>query len=471
MEETNKTDQPQKQNFISSSSDSDDQEAKELMDLFNYVTGNDNSKQNEEKTPEKEPKTEEKPVEEVNEQEDKSSDEENSYDDEKTNEIQEENEEIKEDQPQEEEKTDDKEPEKTTKTLGNAYLADKLMEKLRYRPKKEIVLHADFGDKTDAELVVVPPKNKQRKMFRKMMIERGNRAIVEENMEYSSDEIMDENDEDEEEEEDKKEEGNEELNEISKAIVEKLDIDKEENKELDEEDLEKKIYQQVADLRLAIDLEEIKKIIKIITGEWRSGTLRSEAAGAEAIDGAFNGDQKERKELEEKRTMRRQRKQQKVQKIERLTAQSLEELIQKAIYIQKAQDENATEADKLRGQAAMLGDNNPDAEILEKLEMEEFLKSKRVREVQEMRREKRATRKVMDKKIDFSQHIFSLKSADAKKNKASFSFVPAERNAQPSVRFPEKVVNLPVTKPSKKLLNFISRSNSSAGEDLTTNEK
>ena len=353
--------------------------------------------------------------------------------------------------------------------LGNAYLAQKLREKLTYKPKQELRLTADFHPEKDSNFIVEPPKKTKRQLLRKQMVEQGNKALFEEVKEDSSDEIMDEGEEEEEEEEEKKEEekkedeASKEIKEISNAIVEKLDLD-DENKEMDEDELEKKIYQQVVDLRLSIDLEELKKIIRIVTGEWRSGSLKRDQAGAEAIEGSFEGNQKDQKALEEKRTMRRQRRQQKMQRIEKLTAKSIEELIQKAIYIQKANSENATEADKIRAQAAVLGDDSREAEILEKLEMEAYLKEKRVREVQEMRKQTRSNQKLKKNVMDIEQPILTLKSSEAKKKKGSFAFVPADRNVSTAVRFPEKVVDLPKVKPNKKLLNFISRTNSTNSE-------
>ena len=358
----------------------------------------------------------------------------------------------------------------TSTPLGNAYLAQKLREKLTYKPKQELRLTADFHPDKDSGFIVEPPKKTKRQLLRKQMIEQGNKALFEEVKEDSSDEIMDEGEEEEEEEEKKEEEKenkedetSNEFKEISNAIVEKLDLD-DENKEMDEDELEKKIYQQIVDLRLSIDLEELKKIIRIVTGEWRSGSLKRDQAGAEAIEGSFEGNQKDQKALEEKRTMRRQRRQQKMQRIEKLTAKSIEELIQKAIYIQKANSENATEADKIRAQAAILGDDSQEAEILEKLEMEAYLKEKRVREVQEMRKQTRTNQKLKKNIMDIEQPILTLKSSEAKKKKGTFAFVPADRNVAPTVRFPEKVVDLPKAQPNKKLLNFISRTNSTQGD-------
>ena len=92
--------------------------------------------------------------------------------------------------------------------------------------------------------------------------------------------------------------------------------------------------------------------------------------------------------------------------------------------------------------------------------MEAYLKEKRVKEVQAMRRQTRSNQRLKKNIVDIEQPILTIKSSDAKKKKGSFAFVPADRNANISVKFPEKVVDLPKTKVSKRLMNFISRSNS-----------
>ena len=80
-----------------------------------------------------------------------------------------------------------------------------------------------------------------------------------------------------------------------------------------EEQLEHRLYERIVEMRLSEDLEEIKKIIRIITGQWRSGKLRFGDI-AEGLEKAFEGNEqemKDRKDLETKRMMRKQRRQKK----------------------------------------------------------------------------------------------------------------------------------------------------------------
>lgn len=385
---------------------------------------------------------------------------------------------------------------KPKKVLGNPELIEKLRkrrESLKKDKKVNLtdVLSADFFNNQDPSLTILPPSGvKGRNMLRRQMQIMADKQILDEARADRGNEIQDEEFEEEEEEEEEKKEGEgnaegettegekKELDPLSKVVVEKLNNEIGEDTELTEEEIEKKIYQDIVNMRLAVDIEEIKKVIRIITGEWRSGKLRGTAtAGGDSIDGAFQGNQEENKKLAEKRTMRNQRRKQRIEtQLEALNGNTMEQLIQKAMWIQKANSEDATWADKLRARQAFLADGDQRKAVLEDMEFREWQREQRLKEYEKWK-EKAEKNKDKSNKKEFSNKnpaafapVGPMKKNIDRKASTSFTYIREEAE-KPVVKFkePEKIIDIPEAKSNKKLAEFLSRSNSLSGRISRSN--
>lgn len=270
-------------------------------------------------------------------------------------------------------------------------LAERLRQKAKIaKPKKQLSFSYDLSEESSDStgLKIVVSQKQKRQLHREQLLEAHARVIKEDINEAPNQEIQEEEYDVEEEEEE--EEKNEKLqdNEIAKTVIEELkkEDDEEDKENLSEEELEHRLYERIVEMRLTEDLEEIKKIIRIITGQWRSGKLRFGDI-AEGLEKAFEGNEKEMKELETKRMMRKQRKQKRnEEKTRRLTQENITQLIEKAMWIKAGQDENASASDIIRGEMAKLSDNDPRKVIMERLEMEAFVQEERSKNALKERR-------------------------------------------------------------------------------------
>ena len=300
------------------------------------------------------------------------------------------------------------------------------------KPERKISFSFDISeDKEDKSgLKIIIPQAQKRNLLRVKMLEEHSNRIREDINEEPNQEIQDEEYEiEEEEEEDKLEEI--QRTDIAQTVIEELKKDGKDPEQISEEELEHRLYERVVEMRLSEDLEEIKKIIRIITGQWRSGRLRFETS--EGLEKAFEGNEAERKELETKRMMRKQRRHNKEQERSRkLTAESISQIIEKAMWIKAGNEENASASDIIRGQMAMMSDRDPRKEIMERLELNAFVQEQRLKDAL---KERRKSSNQQMKKIDKSQssgeigiHGIKIKSSQIAKSQGSYSFAVQEKS-------------------------------------------
>lgn len=373
---------------------------------------------------------------------------------------------------QEETENQQEETEQSNSADNRAKLiAERLRQKAKLsKPQKQLSLSFDLSnDSSDSVgLRVVVPQKKKRQLFREKMLEEHSKIIKEDineapNQEIQEEEYDVEEEEEEEKNEEKKDEQTEELknNDIAKAVIEELKNEEDEN--LTDEELEHRLYEKMKEFRLTEDLEEIKKIIRIITGQWRSGKLRFGDL-AEGLEKAFEGNEQERKDLENKRMMRKQRKQKKSEeKTRKLTQENISQLIERAMWIKAGQDENASASDIIRGERAKLSDNDPRVAIMERLEMDAFLQEERAKnalkerriskkQMQKVERTSSGSRENSFSKITFKssqishQHLFSFNLSKDK---------PISKEKDPSPKKPERKKQ----KVDKKFAEFLSKIN------------
>ncbi|OHS94492.1 hypothetical protein TRFO_11120 [Tritrichomonas foetus] len=320
----------------------------------------------------------------------------------------------------------------------NVSAARILAERLRQnaqkaKPQKKISFSIDISGETDDKsgLSIILPQKKKRQIMREKMLEEHAAKIKEDINEEPNQEIADEEFEVEEEEEEAPEEEIQNVD-LAKTVIEEIKKEGQDPEKLSEEELEHRLYERVVELRLSEDLEEIKKIIRIITGQWRSGRLR--LGNADGLEKAFEGNEAERKELETKRMMRKQRKQKRnEEKTRKLTSEGISQLIEKAMWIKAGTDENASASDIIRGEMAMMGEHDPRKAIMERLEMNAFIQEERAKNALNMRRQ--AQNKQM-KRIDRSQQSsgefgpsgIKFKSSHISKNSGTFSYTVKEKS-------------------------------------------
>jgi hypothetical protein len=306
------------------------------------------------------------------------------------------------------------------------------------KPKKQLVFTADiFGSpKRDSDnqtaLRVIPSRSKSRELLKQALSIEHAKFVKSEINEEGDQEIQDEDSESESEEE---EDLPEELKtDVGKACVDELKKTGAES-ELTEEEIERRIYEKVVELRLSEDLEEIKKIIRIITGQWRSGRLRFTGEGEEGLDRAFEGDEKERKELNAKRQMRKQRKARQIaERAKKLTSESISQLIEKAMWVEAGNREDASASDVLRGEIAMMSEHDPRKQVLERLEMNAFLKEQRAKDAMKEKRSVIARNMTPLKRTESESLMgpseIQFKASDIGKKQAAFSFIVREKSSE-----------------------------------------
>jgi hypothetical protein len=141
-----------------------------------------------------------------------------------------------------------------------------------------------------------------------------------------------------------------------------------------------RLYAKVAEARRIDDAEELMRVIRVITGQWRSGRLRLD--GEDGLDRAFQGTADERARLEAKRRARNQRRARVAEERARTlhTAEDVRRMIDRVMWMQAARQDGASPADVYRGEAAMMGERDPRKEVLERLEMGAFLRERRAQE-------------------------------------------------------------------------------------------
>lgn len=349
-------------------------------------------------------------------------------------------------------------------------LAERLRQNAaRAKPKKTLVLSADLIKKNEGqepkekELIVVASRRKQHDLLKEHLKRLHTENIKQEIVEESDQEIQDEEfEEEEEEEEDKPEEKLEtpEEQQVAKVLTEELNSI-EPNKELDPEEIEKRMYERVVELRLLEDKAEILKIIRIITGQWRSGRLKQ---GDEGMEKAFEGNEKETKELQGKKKMRQQRRVQKRDEQSRvINSQTIAQWIERASWISAGQREDATTSDVIRGELATMADNDPRRQVLERIEMNTFLKEQRA---QASLNERRTMKNHKLKRKDRSESTEMLEKSEMNLNSLDFSkkqntfFSYIMRDSYEKTPKPKKKISRKVDKASKELEQFLSRMNS-----------
>lgn len=319
----------------------------------------------------------------------------------------------------------------------------------------DLVLSSDRSpERPGPGLRVLPGKVQYRELLKRDLRRRHGQSISEEMNEVGDQEMADEEYEEEEEEED----APEMKGDIAKATIEELKKENPAETEVSQEELEKRLYEKVVEMRLSEDMEEIKKIIRIITGQWRSGRLRLFADGQEGIDKAFEGNEKEKKDLAQKKQMRKQRRvRQKEERERRLTSDSITQMIERAMWVKAGTDENASASDVLRGQLAMMSDRDPRKEVLERLEMNAFLQEQRAKEALKERRFANAHKLKRVARTESGELSDELKvrPSDVSRKSGTFSFVVKDRNEQREQ--PRKKVIPKRVSTSEELASFLSK--------------
>ena len=126
-----------------------------------------------------------------------------------------------------------------------------------------LVLTADTAPTgTVTGLRVLPSKKQSRELLRADLRRRHGKSVSEEMNEEGNQEMADEEYDEEEEEED----APEMKGEIAKAAIEELKKENPADEEISEEELERRLYEKVVEMRLSEDMEEIKKIIENFPG-------------------------------------------------------------------------------------------------------------------------------------------------------------------------------------------------------------
>lgn len=321
------------------------------------------------------------------------------------------------------------------KPLGNSILADRLRKQAQdVKFKSPLKLTADIDDETDQQLLVVPSPKAKRRLYRDHLLEKHANIILKDLVEDMDAEMQDGDDYgyEEEEEEDMNEkdtknddnvsENKSDLNEIEKAVVDEIEKNAD-IETLTDEEIQRQIYEQIVQMRLSADLEEIKKIIRIITGQWRSGNLRKDPKD-ETLQRTFEGDANERKKLEQKRSERNQRKRIRLeQQVREINAQSIEQMVERAMWIRAAEEEDARDTDIIRGKIARTMSTDPKLEVLERLEEAAF-----IREIKQKQQNKKKWKSIYVKKTapdSITKHRFEASVLDlntSEANKSSFTF-------------------------------------------------
>ncbi|KAH0791117.1 hypothetical protein GPJ56_004928 [Histomonas meleagridis] len=354
-------------------------------------------------------------------------------------------------------------------TLNPAKL---LAEKLRERGKnakaqtQTLILSGSNDKCEDERLKVIISKKQAREVHRKKLFYAHSKSILKEIKEEPNQAIQDEEFEEEEEEEDINSEDNDPSTkevlqtDIAKAAIEELKKEETTKEELSPEEMERRLYERVVEMRLSEDLEEIKQIIRIITGQWRSGRLRFGGGTEEGLNKAFEGSEKEKKDLEEKRQIYKQRKQRKGE-ARKITAEKISQIIEKAMWVQAGNSEDASTSDVLRGELAKVGDNDPRKEILERLELNAFLQEKRAQDALNERR-KSKSKMVRVERSSSNDHFgpsgIKLKASDISKKQSNFSFVIRDKiqDEKPKKKMPSRKN---VSEANKELEAFINHLN------------
>ena len=349
---------------------------------------------------------------------------------------------------------------------GNSSLAEQLRSRsANAKLKSKMRLTPDLPESdSQSNLIVIPNSQQKRILIKEKLIEKHQNLTSGEFKEEKEEEIIDDSygDEEEEEEEEKKEINKEnKLDPSIQAYVDQITKDPEVDK-LSIEEIEKKLYEQIVNMRLTEDLEEIKQIIRIITGQWRSGRLRRRTTiDTEGLEQTFEGDSKEKKELENKRLERRQRRIKKIEeRAKYLSGQTITQLVEKAMWVKYANEENAKDSDIYRGKLAMTSKNDPKRELLEKLEENAFLKERRINESKKKNNFKKnnilrqASKE--DLMIKIEPKIIYKKNNELSNTKNSFSFI-STNNKISNNRKPIKNNNIILNNnPDEKLISFLS---------------
>jgi hypothetical protein len=325
---------------------------------------------------------------------------------------------------------------------------------LSLRPKRELTFKADiplFSNPDPPVLKVLPNTRQTRSLIRAEMFDAHERDRIRELQQCTEEQVQEEEYEEEEEETID--------SEVAKIVAEQLQH--ENPAEISDDELQHRLSEKVAEARRLDDAEEIMRIIQIITGQWRSGRLRMGGGAEEGLDLAFQGTDEERERLEEKRRARNQRRARVIEERKKKmhTAEDIRKMIDRVMWMQAGQAEGASAADMYRGEAAMMSERDPRKEVLEKLEMNAFLRERRAGEALKERRSTTAGKLKRIERVDsggeFPGREFKLKAADIAKKQNPFSFIV--RNRTMDATRPQKQAPRPRATPSEELALFLNR--------------
>jgi hypothetical protein len=216
--------------------------------------------------------------------------------------------------------------------------------------------------------------------------------------------------------------------ELVKAVTDSL---KDEKEELSQEELERRIYAAVVEQRTEEDMDEIRRIVQIISGQWRSGHFRRHA-GEDAVQQSLTGTAEQQKKFEEKRKARNQKRaRQAEERATRMSAGSVRQIVERAMWMQAANSPDASPMDRLRASQAKLGNRDPRKEMLERVEMNAFLRAERARDARELANLAHANRLTTVSRRDVAGAVpapkMSIKAGDIARRQSSFSFVVSDR--------------------------------------------
>jgi hypothetical protein len=268
-----------------------------------------------------------------------------------------------------------------------------------------------------------------------------------------------------EEEYSDEEEEEEDAHEAIDSTVLKSVTDELENidPEIDIAELEHRLYQRIAESRLEEDYEDIMKIVRIISGQWRSGHFRHQTDNT--VNEAFVGNETERRRFEQKRKSRNEKRARQAEaRSAPITSGTIHDMIERCIWLRLGSTEDATEMDRLRMEACKRDADPTKRDILERLEMEQFLKEQRAKEAA---KERRSEKTGHFEPVSRTQSSFDVKpprvppkAADMVKRYGSYTFIIKDR--APEAQKPEKR-SLPkkLPPPSPELVDFLRRVRSS----------
>jgi hypothetical protein len=134
------------------------------------------------------------------------------------------------------------------------------------------------------------------------------------------------------------------------------------------------------------------------------------------------------------------------------------ELIERAMWLKEGQADGASEADRFRGELAFMADKDPRKEVLERLEMNAFLRERRTQEALKERRSVSAKKLTKMPRADSRTDVqpIKLKAADVVRKQTAFSFVVKDRVADQIAR-PQKQNEAIRRSVSEELSAFLNR--------------